>query len=161
MNATKRPTLSLPLRYERISPEKRTGKGSSQYRDYAFEILPANIYQPNKDLIFCLARIPFGSISNISNEKEIAHLIVTAVNNFEELVNTLERCIMALATNGTPNCEAAKEARALLAKVKNDKPEVCGKTQCPACANLLPGRKQKDSQGVVHIGGSEGAYSGR
>ncbi len=34
-----------------------------------------------------------------------------------EVRKTLERCIMALAANGAPNCEAAKESRAALAKL--------------------------------------------
>ncbi len=34
-----------------------------------------------------------------------------------EVRKTLERCIMALAANGAPNCEAVKESRALIAKL--------------------------------------------
>ncbi len=39
-----------------------------------------------------------------------------------EMVAALHRCIAALAANGAPNCEAAKEARAALAKAAGSKP---------------------------------------
>lgn len=48
-----------------------------------------------------------------------AAFIVRACNAHEELVAAAERCLQALAANGAPNCEAAKEARAALAKAKS------------------------------------------
>lgn len=43
-----------------------------------------------------------------------AEYIVHACNNFHALARAGERCLMALAANGAPNCEAAKEMRAAL-----------------------------------------------
>lgn len=37
-----------------------------------------------------------------------------------ELIAALERCLSALAANGAPNCEAAKEARAAIAKATGE-----------------------------------------
>lgn len=37
-----------------------------------------------------------------------------------ELLEACERCIAALQANGAPNCEAAKEARAAIAKARGE-----------------------------------------
>lgn len=41
--------------------------------------------------------------------------------NWNEVKRTLERCIQALAANDAPNCEAAKEAKRLLAETSQAK----------------------------------------
>lgn len=56
-------------------------------------------------------------IADLLTEAE-AQQIVRAVNCHEDLLAACERAISALAANGAPNCEAAKECRAAIAKAK-------------------------------------------
>ncbi len=45
-----------------------------------------------------------------------AHHVVKCVNLHDELVYAIQRGIAALEANGAPNCEGAKEMRAVLSK---------------------------------------------
>lgn len=51
-------------------------------------------------------------------QQQLAAFILRACNAHDDLLAAADRAIAALAANGAPNCEAAKELRAAIAKAR-------------------------------------------